>query len=603
MADQHETVLECEYAAIVEQVRQFLQNKFDLEVLERTASGYPPYPNRWRAVWQVSVEVSSHDQRILIAVPKTFPDCLPVVYLPHELQESGRTIPHLNKEREFCTFDKSEIRLNADNPEGIVLRVIQRAQKLLGEGVTGFNRTDYRDEFEAYWGLTTAAQSLSLVGPSEGEARTIFVLTLNPIWKDWSFLFTEDDAVGRRWLVSAGYKNRPLIDRSLYLPLKSIGLPPYPQTNGALYDRLKDEDPEALRQLLDFLTGRTRATAVLFSVPAGNKRVLGAWWHPKVVRSHNRRVSKNKKSSTKDDNPGTRSLSEPQLILENRKGKLLCANVERVDHKRLFVRTTGDPPAIFTNAVNVIGCGSIGSLSAARLIDSGSVMKLCLIDPERLSVENVARHYCGMSDLGEFKTGATAAKIKRHFPQIVCETRETEVLDLMRTSPGSLEPASFSLIAVGEFSVERRLNRLAMAQTEHVVPQCYVWVEPHLYGGHALLVKKGKGGCFECAFDEMFLFKRRVIQDPEGFSMREAGCRSTYLPYSGLYAHQFVTAMIDFLLGAINSSENMIFSWTGDLETARHNGVTLSKEWTTAPSFSSFTRKIDTSSICPTCHP
>jgi hypothetical protein len=604
MGDQHDTSLESAYAATTARVRRSLIGQFDLRVADRSLPGYPPYPHRWREVWQLSVTVSLKDFSILIAIPKTFPDQLPIVYLQHDLKESGRTIPHLNREREFCTFDKSEVRLNADNPEGIVLSVIERAQKLLEEGVSGSNRGEYINEFEAYWSQITTAQSLSLVGPSDRGARKVFVLRLNPNWKNWSFLFAEEEASGKRWLTSVGYKNRPIVNQALYLPLKSLGLPPYPVTNGTLYQRLKEEDPDALRELLDFLFSANRPTAILFSVPAGRtERVMGAWWHPQSTARSDRIVRRNKASVKASDEfeLGNHPVEE-ELSDKNRKGKLLCADVERVDQKRLSMRTTGARQEIFGRPVNIIGCGSIGSLAAARLAESGAVDKLRLIDYERLSPENVGRHYCGMSDVGEFKTVAIASKIQHHFPQIECETKQSEILDLLRVSPSLVAPASINLIAVGDLTTERRLNQVAMSATERISPHCYVWVEPHLYGGHALFIMKDNRGCFECAFDENFLFKRRIIKDTGQFSMREAGCRSTYMPYGGLYANEFVPAVVRFLLAAMgSSSENRVFSWTGDLDAARHEGIALAQEWVAAPSFSSFTRTLEVNPTCTVC--
>jgi hypothetical protein len=416
-------------------------------------------------------------------------------------------------------------------------------------------------------------------------------------------LFAEEEAAGKRWLTSVGYKHRPIVNQALYLPLKSLGLPPYPLANGTIYQRLQEEDPESLRELLDFLDSAARPTAVLFSVPAGRtERVMGAWWHPQSTARSGRIVRRNKASvKTSDEFELGNHPVEEELTDKNRKGKLLCADVERVDQKRLSMRTTGTRQDIVGRPVNIVGCGSIGSLAAARLAESGAVNKLRLIDYERLNPENVGRHYCGMSDVGEFKTVAIASKIQQHFPQIECETKQSEILDLLRASPSLVTPAAINLIAVGDLSIERRLNRIAMSVTELVIPHCYVWVEPHLYGGHALFIKKNYPGCFECAFDQNFLFKQRIIKDTEQFSMREAGCRSTYVPYSGLYANEFVSAVIRFLLAAMGSPENSVFSWTGDLNDARHKGIALAQGWAAAPSFSSFTRSLEVNPTCAVC--
>jgi hypothetical protein len=604
MADQPDTALDREYAATAARVRRFLVSEYELEEVPASSSDYPSAKKGWRAVWRVHVPTPSGGTALLIALPTTFPDELPTVYLPGDVKQKDedRTIPHLNGEREFCTFDRNEVRVNADNAEGIVAAVIERALKLLGEGVEGTNVADYRDEFEAYWEQGASLVTLSLVAPSE-DAETVVGIKLNPPWKGRAVLFAGEESEGRRWLDSVGYRHETKSEPVLYLPLKDFGLPPYPATNGELYHRLKEFDPEALRRLLGFLRRHQRPTCVLFSAPAGGaKRAMGAWWHPKFVH----RVYRGVEGGRRQPNvvSGFQAGNHPadvELSIKYRGEKLTRARVERVDQARLAERTGGAAPSVFEHPVNVVGCGSIGSLAAARLAETGFADRFRLVDFDRLGVENPGRHYCGMEDVGEYKTVATAGKMRRHLPHVRCETSESDILNLLRTFPSALAPASLTLVCIGVLPIERRLNRIAMSEAGPETPHCYVWVEPHLYGGHALFVRRRAGGCFECAFDESFLFGHRVIRDPRGFSMREPGCRSTYLPYSGLDANAFAPAVVRFTLGAMASQENLSFSWAGDLEAARRAGIALGPEWVDAPSFTPTVRKLALKPACPVC--
>jgi hypothetical protein len=604
MADQPETILDSKYAEIAARVRRFLVSEYELEVVLPSSPAYPPPVSNWRAVWRIPAHTPSREATLLIAIPNIFPDELPTVFLLENVKEkdSGRTIPHLNGEREFCTFDRNEIRVNSDNAEGIVIAVIERALKLLEEGVSGVNRLAYLDEFEAYWEQDVTIEALSLVGPSD-DAKTIVGIVLSPPWKGRGILFAENELMGKQWLASVGYKSKTKIQPVLYLPLLDFGLPPYPTTNGELYDRLTESDPAALSQLLAFLRRYPRPTCILFSAPASvDKRTMGAWWHPKVFHQTYRGGMASKRHPNVVG--GFTSGSHPaaaELSIKHRREKLTRAKVERVDRVRLAERTTGTAPKGFDHPVNVIGCGSIGSLAAAHIVETGFVERLRLVDSDRLGIENIGRHYCGMEDVGEYKTKALANKIQRHFPHVRCDTTESDILNLFRTSPASLVPASLNIICVGVLPVERRLNRIALSEKGLATPHCYIWVEPHLYGGHALFIRRNGGGCFECAFDKEFLFKRRVLQNPHQFSMREAGCRSTYLPYGGLDANAFVAAVIRFLLSALNSSGNQLFSWTGDLEKARREGVALSPVWADAHSFTPSTQKLVPNPSCGGC--
>lgn len=604
MADQPDTALDREYAETAARVRRFLLGEYELEEVPVSSSDYPPAKKNWRAVWRMPVRVLSGEAVFLIAVPATFPDELPTVYLPGDVTDNaaGRTIPHLNKDHEFCTFDRNEIRINADDPEGIAVALIERARKLLEEGISGANSTDYSDEFEAYWEQGVSLRAFSLVTPSD-EPKTVVGVKLSPQWKGRAILFSEKESDGKQWLSSAGYGRETKSEPALYLPLKDLGLPPFPETNGELYDRLRECDPDALRRLLGFLRRHPRPTCILFSTPAGGgKRAMGAWWHPKFAHQ----VYRGAKGGKRHPNVvgGFSSGNHPadvELSIRYRGEKLTRAKVERVDQARLAERTAGTTPKVLEYPVNVIGCGSIGSLAAARLAETGLVNRLRLVDSDRLGTENVGRHYCGMEDVGEYKTIATGRKIQRHLPHVQCDTRQSDILDLLRTSPVALVPAALTLVCVEVLPVERRINRIALSETGMVTPHCYVWVEPHLYGGHALFIRRRAGGCFECAFDAAFLFRHRVVQDPREFSMREAGCRSTYLPYSGLDASAFASSVVRFLLGAIDSSDNLLFSWTGDLKAARRKGVVLGSEWADSPAFTPSVRKLEPNPSCPVC--
>ncbi|MFL6333061.1 MAG: E2/UBC family protein [Pyrinomonadaceae bacterium] len=600
MSGQLEQPLEAEYAAITARVRRFVLAEYELRVLPKSAPTYPPNPNSWREVWEVSVPVSpSKEETLLLAIPKTFPDVLPIVFMPEDVRVQDRTIPHLNGTRQLCTFDRSEIRVNADEPEGVVMAVIERAMAILTAGTSGTNTGDYEDEFEAYWEQGATLKAVSLVEPWE-EPKVVVGIKLNPTWAGRTYLFCDDEPSGKDWLAAVGYKSRRVAESILYLPLKSFGLPPHPATNGALYKRLEECDPEALVYLSEFLRGRGRPIGVLFSVPTGGgRRALGAWWHP--IYSHQASRKPKQKGTLRTADTGSElSPIEIELADKNRDGKLTCATVVRVDRNRLITRTAGIALPAFKHPVNIIGCGSIGSFAAALLAETGLVERMRIVDPERLDVENVARHYCGMSDVNEYKAIATATKIRHHFPHVDIDTRQTDVLDILRTYPSWLAPSSLNLIALGDWAVERRLDRLRIRQGEISVPQCYVWVEPHLYGGHALFLRGGCG-CFECAFGDAFRFRHRVVNDARGFSLREAGCRSAYMPYSGLHATEFISAVVRFLLGVMDSPSNQVFSWAGDLEAARREGVVLSDEWAAAPSFSSLTQVLEADPACMVC--
>lgn len=78
----------------------------------------------------------------------------------------------------------------------------------------------------------------------------------------------------------------------------------------------------------------------------------------------------------------------------------------------LFSRHAGllESSQLRSCGVIVCGCGSVGSLAALELARSG-VGRFLLIDPDRLAIENLSRHQCGLADVGRAKVQAVADRI------------------------------------------------------------------------------------------------------------------------------------------------------------------------------------------------
>lgn len=597
--------LEQVYDDATRRARRLVASRYPLETCEVSSPDYPAPGEEWRQVWYVTIENAESPLRLILALPFTFPDELPKVYVPIERAECIKRIPHIDKNRLLCTFDTTEVAPNLNcHPGQIALEVIQRAEQIWFEGTTGINHQDFDEEFEAYWAQSTNGKAIALIEPN-GDSREIAAVSLIPKWKDASWLLVEKETEGKRWLSAVGHTNKGKCRPALYLPLKCFGIPPFPATNREIYKRLQENDPQALQRLLNFLGEKERPTAVLFSVPAGVAgRAMGLWWHPVFYHEVNRGLKNVKKQIglIPGFRPGPKA-AKLELSVYQGEQELTRNSVIQVHRERLFKRTAGTVPKTWDDPVSIIGCGSIGGFLAEHLARSGVVDRFRLIDPEFLNVENTARHPCGMSEVGLSKVAAIAQRISHHFPYIQCETHEKNILELLRASPTALEPSSLRVIAVGADAVERRLNRLFRASAQGWPgPTCFVWVEPYLYGGHAIYLHKDSPGCFECAFDDQFLFKYRVIQNPQRLSKREAGCQTTYVPYSGADAAHFVSALTRFLLSARDTSENLVFSWIGDLNGAKQEGLIIQPDWIIVDPFSIQVRTLQANPDCLVCN-
>jgi hypothetical protein len=608
MEDQVDSQLESEYAAATERARRFVAGRYLLEECEKTEPDYPTTGGPWREVWRVQMPEFDRPTDFILAIPPTFPDRMPKVYLTISIAEELTQIPHVDNNRLLCAYDEEMAKSNADRPGEIVIAVLDRAAMVFNEGLSGPSEADYLQELQAYWGLDCDSHGLSLVDPLV-DADSVMMLRLEPNWRGYSYLLGVSEQLGKDWLKAVGCSSKTRAEKVPLLHLQTIGKPPFPQTNGEVYRFLQEHDPANLKVLLTHLQRSQRPSAVVFSAPTdGHARMMGAWWHPVIAHEVNRGPAHRSKRH-KGVIPGfgstkTGSAMIAELSIHYRQAKLVRATVERVDKARLFQRTAGQFSSALEDPVNVIGCGSLGSLTAVCLAQSGAADTFRIVDPQTVTPENVQRHYCGMSDIGELKAEGTKKKLCAHFPHVSCEAYPNDVLELIRTSPVALTPSSLTLVTVADIAIERRINQLFRNKSSFGRgPLCFLWVEPHLVAGHAIFLNGNAPGCLECNFDNQFRFNHRVLNHPEHFARREAGCQTTFMPYSGVDASQFVASATRFLIESIQANEPRLFSWIGDIDNARRNGFALREQWQSAQAFSSLVSPLPQNPSCTTCGP
>ena len=125
---------------------------------------------------KINIDTLKKEIDFILAIPKGFPYKFPKIYLRHENKEC-KYLPHIDKNLFVCTFDSNEAQPNPEDPEGVALAVINRAKKILEEGLLGENVADYKDEFLAYWDAEPDNQIISLIEPTI-ETKLICVIDI-----------------------------------------------------------------------------------------------------------------------------------------------------------------------------------------------------------------------------------------------------------------------------------------------------------------------------------------------------------------------------------------------------------------------------------------
>ena len=393
-------------------------------------------------------------------------------------------------------------------------------------------------------------------------------------WNNFLGIITEETEDAKKWCealkIDFGKSDSYKV---IYLPLLDFGNPPFPSTIKELYGRLDKCDKSALKKFEIFSKEENSRHFVVLAPKSTSGRVLGLLSTPNL-------------SSMKI--PGFRVGKVPFNLLINRfeNEKVLKFVIERVDKKRLFYRG-GDGLNMTENVtLAVVGCGSIGGSLSTSLIKAGASC-MDLIDPDILSIENIARHYCGMSDIGFNKADILSRRLKEKFPHVMSTSFPEDILHLLLNEKDFLNRYSLSVISIGNQTIERRLNSLLLNKSI-TSPMLFVWVEPMLVAGHALFINPNSQGCFECILDDNLNIKYKVIKNSTSFTQREAGCRTSFVPFGALEIDLFTNKVTRFMMAILNGNivDSTLFTWIGDIENFRKEGHDITAMWESATTYS-----------------
>lgn len=87
-----------------------------------------------------------------------------------------------------------------------------------------------------------------------------------------------------------------------------------------------------------------------------------------------------------------------------------------------YARNPNERELLAAKHITLAGCGSFGSALADMFVRAG-LGHLTLIDPDRLSIENIGRHVLTPRDLGRYKAEALAERLREINPELDVEAR------------------------------------------------------------------------------------------------------------------------------------------------------------------------------------
>ncbi len=518
---------------------------------------------------KIAVNIEGLDIVLWCCINRFFPYEIPKVYIDKESRKVLPKIPHLHTDDSICIFDEGKVIPNFNAPEKLLADTIDAAISIIQDGILGKNKYDFIDEFLEYWSAKSVLNAQMFV-------RELDVV--QPIywcWKKEDILIAENSQRLQEVSYAIDGKSSEKNNKGMLIPIDGECLDGIPQNDIDVIKIIEKYSPYT-GQYSSFMNENINNLCLIIlniTVPEGN--MLVGWMHlgPGIPKGF-RKGHVNLKVAFK---------------MANKKG--LAVAVKNCHQSRLFTRG-GDGKKDTWNKVAIIGCGSIGGFITDALKFYGTE-QFILVDNELLQYENIARHVEGYFSVGMSKVCALKFGLQKHNPNIVCETYQEDAHVVIEDKTHELNSCDVIFVAVASVAIEHHIN-LLMLDDRITKPVMIVWVEPYLIGGHAVIVKK-KQDLYKEIFDATtFEFKNSIVQNGSDYLKREAGCQSTYMPYSGFMVQQFVYRVIDHVISNCWTQKgNYLLTWCGKLSKADNYGMKINKEYEQTEDFSLITRRID----------
>lgn len=516
-----------------------------------------------------------------VRLPKNFPDALPEVFVDEA--DIGQRIAHVESTGKVCIVPISGVLLDADKPRKLVEEALVRAAREVTRGLLGESEADLQLEFQAYWQEAGDARIYSLCNP-EGPARAVSMLRLRGMEgiDDGEMLLADTEEAGTQWASNLGTTSTPS-GVAFFVPLRTSFLPPefgksisLDSIRAVINQHGAVEDASNLRT---WLRATILPATILLSLPeaaSGTGRTLIAL-----------RINQLDGETGKRAQAGFRPGRVPSVRVLAMSGALPVNRLNLVRVDRNFVGPRGGAAlALATQTVVLIGAGAVGSEIATQLAALG-VGQLRVIDPEELGPENVHRHALGMRYVWQSKAITMCKELSSRFPHSIFESRNGKIEDVLCDEPAFVAEADLIIIALGDETLERRLNKLLHGGA----PRVHAWVEPLGIAGHVLAcgVHGAGAGCYECLFmtdPELGLVNRAALTAP-GQEVRRslAGCAGTFSPFSTLDARRTAIEATELIGRVLERLEkrNTLFTWRGDVTLFEQEGLQLSRRATVVP--------------------
>lgn len=543
-----------------------------------------------KAAWLGNIQCGNKVVEIIVSLPQDFPDVLPKIYLskPDELP----LIPHVDEKAFVCTFDREHITFFSENIEGMLSDSIDQARQVLSEGIAGTNANDFTTEMLAYWDIGIKSPPVYSNFAPSNASRHLMMAYVTSSDRKRTYLLSENEDAAKQFATNLKLNiNNLKFESVLYLPNIPPFTPPFPKTNSELLVLLDESNSHNSDLLLTYLNIHGYWGYVVFSTVIEGSVALGGWVH--------------QPQSIKAITQGYRRGHVDNRVLRTRiaEGVIDRLKICRLDSKRIHSRVGLDTQELNDKTVCIIGCGSIGSKIAFNVYREG-IGRLILIDDEELLSENMGRHLCGISELGNYKVDAVKRKVLDHYPDADVVCISTTFNEAHAKYGEIIDKSDLIVSCTANIALERTLNNIFHTNIEFP-SVLYTWTEPFGMASHAVMIGNRAEGCYECCLNptNLHYYREVVVSDPVTYVRNEAGCQTSFIPYSSLDVEQAATLTTRLSLGWLlcGIDHNIGITYIGDISKAKKMNIKISERYIENQPFSHITFDIEKNRNCKVC--
>ena len=166
----------------------------------------------------------------------------------------------------------------------------------------------------------------------------------------------------------------------------------------------------------------------------------------------------------------------------------------------LYSRSKGllETGALEEKSVLIVGLGSFGSNIAIELAKSG-IGKFILIDMDFLELHNIARHQCGINDLGRFKTKAIRDLILQKNPYANVETHEVSINGNLLLLRELMTAVDLIICATDTNRSRHNINQVAIELNKTVI---FGRAITRAEGGDVFILRGNTKPCYGCLIND-----------------------------------------------------------------------------------------------------